>query len=169
MNLTLTPDAYDGIVSALTGNGVLCTTVCPTGYHAPPEEVDDQSQLTQHFVMAGRRRRGAQHPLINFGTLSRSVRIGKNPPTIQDWKQTLDVDHGVVVSEWKYEGLEETTRSCVLLEHNVFLEDTVILNSSEREITFTLSVCYAFGENGVQWSYDREDVGYVFDYTLAGS
>lgn len=166
MDLTLTPETYDGIVSALTGNGVLCTTVCPTGYHAPPEEVDDQSQLTQHFVMAGRRRRGAQHPLINFGTLSRSVRIGKNPPTIQDWKQTLDVDHGVVVSEWKYEGLEETTRSCVLLEDNVFIADTVILNSSEREITFALSVRYAFGEDDIQWSYDREDVGYLFDYAL---
>jgi hypothetical protein len=166
MELVLTPDDYDGVVSALTGNGVLCTTVCPTGYHAPPEAVDDLSHQTQHFVIAGRRRTGPQHPLVNFGTLSRSVRIGRSAPTVQTWQQTLELGPGVVVSEWTYAELRETTRSCVLLAENVFLADTVLFNSAERDVELKLAVRYAFGEPDVEISVDHVEDGRTIHFAL---
>lgn len=166
MDLTLTPDTYDGVVSALTGNGILCTTVCPTGYHAPPESREDQSHRTQHFVMAGRRRGGPQHPLIDFGTLCRTLHTGKRSPQPLDWKQTLDVDVGVVISEWQHEGVEETTRSCVLLQDNVFLADSVLKNSGEVEQEITYIVQYEFGEADAEVSANRYDDGRTFHYRL---
>ena len=69
----LTPENYDGVTSALLGNGELCTTVGPTGFHTPPDQQTDISHRTQHFVMAGRRRPGPQHPLVNLGTICRMI------------------------------------------------------------------------------------------------
>jgi hypothetical protein len=75
----LTPENYDGVTSALLGNGELVTTIGPTGFHTPPEEQTDIAHKTQHFVLAGRRKAGQQHPLINFGTLSRTLVVTFTP------------------------------------------------------------------------------------------
>src|SRR5256714_13551678 len=93
----LTPKNYDGVVSALLGNGELCTTVGPTGFHTPPDQQTDIAHRTQHFVLAGRRKSGPQHPLINFGTLSRIISVNGVESVARSWnQQILDVVPGVV-------------------------------------------------------------------------
>jgi hypothetical protein len=166
IELALTPQTYDGVVSALTGNGELCTTVCPTGYHTPPDQAEDKSHRTQHFVMAGRRRSGPQHPLIHLGTLSRTVKIDGESPTVRTWKQTLDVEAAVVVSEWEYDGLLETSRSCVLLQDNVFLVDTVLRNTSDSPREIRLEVRYDYGEPDGIWGMAQEEDGRSIDFRI---
>src|SRR2546425_4489472 len=85
----LTPDNYDGVTSALIGNGELCTTVGPTGFHTPPEERTDTAHRTQYFVMAGRRKSGPQHPLLNLGSLSRKILLDGVESAPLDWQQEI--------------------------------------------------------------------------------
>src|SRR2546423_1816764 len=85
----LTPENYDGVVSALVGNGELCTTLGPTGYHTPPDQQTDIAHRTQHFVIAGRRRAGPQHPLINFGTLYYTAYVDGNQAEVTNWRQRI--------------------------------------------------------------------------------
>src|SRR2546426_3815289 len=93
----LTPENYDGVVSALLGNGELCTTVGPTGFHTPPDQQTDIAHRTQHFVLAGRRKSGPQHPLINFGTLTRAIRVnGAESIPMSFVQEICDVVPGVV-------------------------------------------------------------------------
>src|SRR5437588_11736899 len=89
MAYVLTPENYDGVTSALIGNGELCTAVGPTGFHTPPQEWTDPAHRTQHFVLAGRRRSGPHHPLINFGALTQRVLVGGNTIRVEDWRQEL--------------------------------------------------------------------------------
>src|SRR5436189_188436 len=70
----LTNENYDGVVSALLGNGELCTTVGPTGFHTPPNQQTDIAHKTQHFVLA-RKDWGQEAPrtcsdfVFNLGSL----------------------------------------------------------------------------------------------------
>src|SRR5437660_230753 len=88
----LTPENYDGVVSALVGNGELCTTLGPTGYHTPPGQQTDIAHRTQHFVLAGRRMPDPQHALMNFGTLVQRVIVDGIEVVQEDWKQELIPD-----------------------------------------------------------------------------
>jgi len=146
VNTALTPANYDEVVSALTGNGELCTTLSPTGYHVPPDQRTDTAHQTQFFVMAGRRRSGPQHPLIDFGTISRSLTMDGAAVAPDDWKQTIDWPTGAVLSEWTYESLEERTRSFVALGNNAFLADTVITNAGDSACDVSFRITYQFGD-----------------------
>src|SRR5260221_7527438 len=85
----LTPENYDGVVSALVGNGELCTTLGPTGFHTPPEQQTEIAHRTQHFVLAGRRLSDPQHPLMNFGTLDQRVIVDGAAISPEDWEQQI--------------------------------------------------------------------------------
>src|SRR5260221_485314 len=85
----LTPENYDGVVSALVGNGELCTTLGPTGYHTPPDQKTDIAHRTQHFVLAGRRMPDPQHPLMNFGTLVQRIIVDGKEVVPEDWEQEI--------------------------------------------------------------------------------
>src|SRR5258706_11647325 len=98
----LTPENYDGVVSALVGNGELCTTLGPTGYHTPPDQQTDIAHRTQHFVMAGRRRSGPQHPLINFGSISRRVFVRGNESQPISYEQCIHPHRPDVPEDIKY-------------------------------------------------------------------
>ena len=138
----LTPENYDGIVGALTGNGELCTTVCPSGYHAPPKQREDIAHATQHFVMAGRRHLNARHPLVNFGVIYRSLFINGSLVSPNTLRQEIEFKNGVVISQWDYEGLQETTRSFVALKDNLFLADTTLENIGDIPVNLEFRVHY---------------------------
>src|ERR1041384_1390234 len=80
---------YEGVVSALIGNGELCTTVGPTGFHTPPDQQTDIAHRTQHFVLAGRRRSGPQHPLLKLGFITRSICVNGIPMVPESWRQQI--------------------------------------------------------------------------------
>jgi hypothetical protein len=166
MKHLLTPQTYDEVVSALTGNGELCTTLSPTGYHVPPELRSDKSHLTQHFVWAGRRRMGPQHPLIDFGTISRSIRVGGHEPDVEDWEQEIDYAIGVVFSRWKHRQLREETRSFIALADNLFCADTVLRNEDDRLHHIDFTVAYRSGEADAELSTGHRPDGIVMSYRL---
>jgi hypothetical protein len=162
----LTPLNYDNVVSALTGNGELCTTLSPTGFHTPPELATDIAHRTQHFVMAGRRKCGPQHPLINFGTITRSLLVDGKPAPVTTWKQDIDYSLGTVYSEWEYKVLSETTRSCVTLMDNAFLADTVLTNTGDTPHDIRFIVAYQFGEKGAEVYSGLTQNGIALQYSL---
>jgi hypothetical protein len=162
----LTHETYDGAVSALTGNGTLCTTLGPTGYHVPPDQWTDRAHQTQVFVMAGRRRRGPDHPLVDFGSICRTLQLDGEPPSPISWRQSIDFDLGVVSSEWTHEGIEERTRSFVALRDNVFIADTVLTNTSERAAEVELEIRYRCTEPGLLLTPRAAEEGVHLQYTL---
>lgn len=143
---TLSLSNYDGVVSALTGNGELCTTLSPTGYHTPPHLAEDVAHRTQRFVLAGRRRRGPQHPLIDFGSLWRTLHVDGNAPETQSWEQEILYESGAVHSRWVHTHLNEATRSFIALEDNLFLADTALVNTDTQPRSIAFALHYRFGE-----------------------
>src|SRR2546423_11289856 len=95
---TLTDENYDGVVSALLGNGELCTTVGPTGFHTPPDQQTEIAHRTQRFVLAGRRLAGPGHPLIDFGSVFRTVKINGRQSPDERWNQEFLFTTGEVRS-----------------------------------------------------------------------
>jgi hypothetical protein len=162
----LTPDNYDEVVSALTGNGVLCTTLSPTGYHIPSDLVTDPAHQTQHFVMAGRRRPGPQHPLVNFGSVFRSLSVNGEVSVPKTWLQEMNPTEGVVISRWEHALLLETTRSFIALTDNAFVADTVLTNTTEETLEVSLAVRYAFGEPDANIVFRETDRGYVASFRV---
>lgn len=150
MEFALSPANYDDVVSALTGNGELCTTLSPTGYHVAPEHRSDIAHWTQFFVMAGRRRSGPQHPLIDFGTISRSLMADGKSVEPVDWRQTIDWPTGAVVTEWNYPDLVERTRSFVALADNAFLADTALTNTGDVPRNVVFRITYRFGDSDAE-------------------
>jgi hypothetical protein len=153
---TLSLSNYDGVVSALTGNGELCTTLSPTGYHIPPQRAEDTAHRTQRFVWAGRRRQGAQHPLIDFGALWRTLQVDGDDPQVEGWEQEILYESGAVHSVWRHAFIAEETRSFIAWEDNVFLADTALANTDTlpHEIAFT--VYYHFGETDARLQISGE-------------
>src|SRR5688500_13627085 len=97
----LTPENYDGVTSALIGNGELCTTVGPTGYHTPPDEQTDIAHRTQYFVLAGRRHPGARHRLVNLGLVTRQIHVEGRRSEPARWTQEVYTVVPGVVEEYQ--------------------------------------------------------------------
>jgi hypothetical protein len=166
MRYLLTPRTDDGDVSALTGNGEICTAVSPTGYHVPPDLRSDKSHKTQYFVWAGRRRKGPQHPLVDFGTIVRALRVDGGLPEVKEWEQEIDWRTGAVLSRWEHRELMEETRSFIALADNLFCADTVLKNHGEQPHEITFTVTYRFGEPDAEVHPVRKDDGVAIAYRL---
>jgi hypothetical protein len=154
---TLTLSSYDGVVSALTGNGELCTTLSPTGYHIPPQRAEDTAHRTQRFVWAGRRRQGPQHPLIDFGSLWRTLHVDGGDPQTQSWEQEILYETGAVYSVWQHAVIVEETRSFIALENNLFLADTALANADTQPHQIAFALHYRFGESDVRMQANSEE------------
>lgn len=147
--LTLEAVDYDGVVSALAGNGELCTTVGPTGFHRRPASgLTEPALATQRFAWAGRRLRGPRHVLVDFGSLERRMMVDGRPCDDDDWTQALDYEAGLVRSELRHGDIVERTVSCVALEDNAFVAHTRIENGGETPRALRWNLRYAFAEPG---------------------
>lgn len=135
---TYTNETYDGVCTALLGNGAICTTVGATGYHTPPEMHADAAHRTQHFVWAGRRLAGPRHPLLNFGSLSRTLYVSGARVTDGAWRQELNPQTGIAVSRLDHPNAVETTLSCVPMGSNCLVAETRIECASTCEVRFDL-------------------------------
>ncbi len=166
MKSKLTPEDYDEVVSALLGNGVLCTTVSPTGLHVPTGSRSDVAHKTQHFVMAGRRRSGPRHPLINLGSISRRLSVFDGPPLSRRWEQEMDTEGALVVSIWDHQGVQETNRSLITMGDNLFLTDTVLHNTCEQELEIKFVIEYRAGEPDAQLQRISADSGVTISYEI---
>ncbi len=165
----LTPENYDGVTSALIGNGELCTTVGPTGFHTPPEEQTEIAHKSQHFVMAGRRRSGPQHPLINFGTLTCKIAIDGQSVEPVTKKQRINHYSGEVRSSFNfpvapdldpriprdpeaprlhkvYPSLRGSTVCRIHLNQNAFYASLILINLDDRPHEVDVRIAYQFGE-----------------------
>lgn len=166
----LTKGGYDGVVSALTGNGSICTTLGPTGYHTADLGEPDAAHRTQRFVWAGRRRSGPQHPLLDLGAVYRDIYIDGAAAWAEDWTQRIDWRSGEVVSQLAHPGILETTRSCVALQTNVFIAQTTLKNvsGSSREVALVLR--HEFGDPDARLSADDSSgvvrIGYAIEEHL---
>ena len=126
--------------SPLIGNGEIVTSLGPTGYHnglCPPEEVPNRA-----IFWAGRRLKDARNantrfprvppeeligptrPLVRFGRLTRALFIDGVEAGDEHWEQTLDCDHGTVVSTLDHGAIREQTCSLVCLTANVLVFHT---------------------------------------------
>ncbi len=140
----LSSETYDRVCSMLLGNGCICTTVGPTGYHASPELLGHDSHATQHFVWAARRADGPRHRLTNFGSLSRTLFVnGKRVPDA-DWEQELDCSRASAVSRIRHAGVTETSRTAVAMGRNVFMVETELIASAACDVRF--DVLYTLGD-----------------------
>jgi hypothetical protein len=157
----LTPEYYDGVVSALVGNGELCTTLGPTGYHTPPDQQTDIAHRTQHFVMAGRRRSGSLHPLINFGTLSCSLKIDGLEPHFKTRQQKIDVNRDIpgVETRLDSDGIMIVTTTSVSLLSNVAWYQTVFLCTDLRPHDLDLKLSYTLSDANVNGIVSDADSG----------
>ncbi len=166
MNTALSQENFDGSISALTGNGELCTQLGPTGYHRFPDESEESPRRTQQFALAGRRRPDAARGLINFGTLVRSLTVGKDRCHLGEWTQEIDLDTGMVTSILRHPGLWETTRSAVSLTHNVFFAETTLRNTGKepKEVRFGLE--YLFDDPNPTCHVTSEPRNVVVSYGL---
>lgn len=121
---TLSDATYDCVCSMLVGNGEICTTLGPDGYHTDPALAGDEAHATQHFVWAGRRGEGAHHPLLNFGSLARKITVDGTESMAHTWEQRLDINRATIISDVRHRGLRERTFSFVPLHLNAFLVET---------------------------------------------
>ncbi len=149
----LTPENYDGVTSALIGNGELCTTVGPTGYHTPPDEQTDIAHRTQHFVLAGRRAKGPGHSLLNLGSLSMEVFIdGSNMPLESYWQDILP-SRGRVHSIGRFEnGLVCDSDTLISMDRKLFVVGSGIYKRDRSISEVELRVRYAPGTVPIEWS-----------------
>jgi len=154
-----TDSAYN---SPLIGNGEIVTALGPTGYHnglCPLEETPNRT-----IFWAGRRLKDARNsntrfprvppeeligptrPLVRFGRLTRTLTIDGVETTDEHWEQTLDCDHGAVVSTLHHGAIREQTRSLVCLTANVLVFHTRL--SSPPRICSPLPPREGQGEGG---------------------
>ena len=166
----LTKATYEGVVSALTGNGCICTTLGPTGYHTADLGEPDAAHRTQRFVWAGRRRSGPRHPLLDLGSIYRDLYPDGVLVWAEDWTQRIDWDAGQVVSELTHPGITESTRSYVALSANAFVARSTIANVGAAPREVVLVVRYAFGEPDAQLTMDEPQgavrIGYAIEEHL---
>jgi len=161
--MTFTVRSTDALYnSPMIGNGEVVTTVGPTGYHdglCPLEEAPNRA-----IFWAGRRLKDARNantrfprvppeeligptrPLIRFGRLCRTLTIDGVETADEDWEQTLDCDHGVVLSTLDHGPIREQTRSLVCLTANVLVFHTRL--SSPPRICSPLPAREGKGEGG---------------------
>lgn len=149
--------------SPLIGNGQLVTTIGPTGYHnglCPEEE-----KVNRTIFWAGRRLSDARSaniriprvareeligctiPLIRFGRLYRSLQIDGQKTLDETWEQTMDMDHGMVISRIDHGAVRETTESLVCLVENVLIFHTCFENSSTKSVQLSFKLTYEFGDD----------------------
>ena len=143
MTSCLSSDTYDGICSMLLGNGSICTTLGPTGYHTPPDRRSDEAHATQLFVWAGRRDPGPRHRLTDYGSLSRVLYINGHRTPDTRWEQQLHCDRAFVVSRVFHHDLTETTRSLITLGRSIFMAETELTSSTACEVR--LDILYTLG------------------------
>ena len=142
----LTPENYDGVTSALIGNGELCTTVGPTGFHTPPEEQTDIAHRTQHFVLAGRRRKGPKHPLLNLGSIYRTVLVDGHVSAAKDWRQFIEYREGNARSIQEHLLVQERGSSGVSWSANTWWATRAIHNTDTADHQVTLRLAYTLGD-----------------------
>ena len=164
----LTPENYDGVTSALIGNGELCTTVGPTGYHTPPEEQTDIAHRTQHFVLAGRRCSGPQHRLVNFGYMWRTLLVDGKEVALSEWNQEIDYPYATIESVLTHGSLTETCGSFVSLAQNAFVAATLIRNSDSIEHAVAVKVRFQFGERDAAILSKANEGGVLLNYSIDG-
>jgi len=148
--------------SALMGNGEIVTVVGPMGYHNGL--CNDEEQVNRTIFWAGRRLKDARTakiriprvpveeligptiPLLRMGRILRSLEIDGKPAEDDDWQQTMDFDHGQVISQVHHKDLQEITESQVCLNYNLLVFHTRFINTGERakQLVFTLE--YQFGD-----------------------
>ncbi len=144
MTISLTPATYDGVCSMLIGNGSICTTVGPTGYHASPDRQCHEAHATQRFAWAGRREPGPRHRLTDFGSLSRTLFVNNGRMSDADWTQRLDCGQAIVETRLRHPNLAETTRSLAVLGANVFMAETEL--AATARCTARFDVLYTTGD-----------------------
>jgi len=143
----LTTTNFDGTLSALSGNGEICTTLGPTGFHEHRRDRDCRAHRTQEFVWAGRRRRGPRHRLISFGRISRTLRIDGEEGSPAHWEQRIDWAGGRILSRLRHPtGVQERVRSGVLLADNAFVAEVEVRNVGSTPHAVELRVTYRFEE-----------------------
>ncbi len=157
-------DTTEGAVSALTGNGEVCTTLGPTGYHSGCHRVGSPARLTQHFVWAGRRLHGPHHELADFGTLTLRVSLDGRDLTLGDWKQSIDPETGVVHSTCSFGRVLLRTRSFVCLPDNVFYARTTALCTGETAGELAITVTYTLGQlaDDAQWRTETDGAALAY-------
>ena len=155
----LTHASYDGVMSALTGNGELCTTLGPTGFHTADLGEPDAAHATQRFVLAGRRLSGPQHPLLNMGAITRDLYLDGVLAWAEHWEQFIDWQRGVVCSTLVHDHVREEAISCVALHCNQFLACVRLHNSgtSEREAAFLVRYAFAYPDSILRTSANLEE------------
>jgi len=136
----------DRPVPALIGNGQLVTTLDLHGYHMPVGVEETAYSSTQSFVMAGRRHGGAQHPLVDFGILTRTLSIDGDEQTGVAQGQTIYFDSGEIRSRTLHGPLLETTRTLIVLGHNLFFVETTLDNRSSVSVTASLELDYRLAD-----------------------
>jgi hypothetical protein len=156
----------EGAVSALTGNGEICTTLGPTGYHSGGSRQASPARLTQHFVWAGRRIHGPQHELADFGTLTLQVSLDGRHLTLADWKQSIDPETGIVHSTCSFGRVLLRTRSFVSLPDNLFYARTTALCTGDAEGELAVTVTYTLGQQADSAQWQTETDGAVLTYAV---
>lgn len=136
----------DGVVSALTGNGRLCTTLSPTGFHCPPGSRSQVADRTQLFVIAGRRLRSPQHEYLDFGSLVRRIWIDGVLSEPLSFSQTIDPMHGLVLSSLLHTSVAEETTSFVTHSENAFIAQVSLTNTKDVRTQVRFRVTYSLGE-----------------------
>ena len=148
--------------SALIGNGEVVTTVGPTGYHngfCPSGE-----HVNRTIFWAGRRMSdartakiriprvppeeliGATIPLVRYGRFLRTLKIEGVETKDENWEQTADYDHGVVISTLKHGPIIEQTKSMVCLNYNMIVFHTRLENHSNESKRIEFILTYEFGD-----------------------
>jgi hypothetical protein len=159
MTVTLTHDNYDGVCSLLLGNGALCTTVGPSGYHTAPESRCDTAHATQHFVLAGRRHAGPRHRLIDYGSLSRTLFINGKRATDDVWSQSLDCFTATALARLEHDGLTEETLSLVSMAENCFAAMTTL--RAERRCSVRFDLLFTMPEESLRLGPQQVDLACV--------
>ena len=148
--------------SPMIGNGEVVTIVGPTGYHngfCPSDEA-----VNRTVFWAGRRLRDARGakisvprvppeeligptiPLVRFGRLIRTLTVDGVETTDDDWEQTVDCDHGVVISTFSHGAIRKRTRSLVCLTANMLVFHTKLENMGDQQENLVFRLEYEFGD-----------------------
>jgi len=163
---TLTPETYDGVTSALIGNGELCTTVGPTGFHTPREQQSDIAHRTQRFVMAGRRLSGPQRPLINLGSVSRIVLVDGLESESESWQQFVSHAEATIRSRLSHRLFDESGSTTICWNTNIWWTSRLLKNRDSAEHDLTLRVTYDLGDLQVTLNGELEPEAVVISQEI---
>lgn len=128
-------------VQCLIGNGQLVTTVGPSGLH-DASGADVALAATQEFVVAGRRNKGANHPLIRFGSISHQILVDGQCPELEESVQSLNVDLAEVRTRHLYKEIVESVRALIFYHQNSFYTELRIANHSKEDKTVSVFLTY---------------------------